>query len=76
MSEPDFMKAEVRVFCPECKSGVNAVWCGSLIDWGIELSRTKPPRWFLYAANHERVHGHKIMVKYPDRTVPLKGEFE
>lgn len=79
MNEPDFMKAEVRVFCPECKNGVNAIWFGTLIDWGIELSRNpdnKPPDWYLYCINHERAHNHKIMVKYPNRTVPLRGEFK
>lgn len=69
--EAEVMNAEVRVFCPECKNGVNAIWFGSLIDWGVELSKTKPPAWAQYCANHERAHGHKIMMKYSDKTVPL-----
>lgn len=55
----------VRVYCPICKGGDNAIWEGSLIDWGIELSKAKPPVWFLYARSHERVHGHRVMDKCP-----------
>ena len=65
---------EVRVYCPECKGGDNAIWEGSLIDWGIQLSKNKPPAWFLYAQNHERAHGHTVLVEYPSRTVPLMLE--
>jgi len=74
LNHEDFMNAEVRVFCPICKGGRNAIWHGSLIDWGLELARNpdnKPPAWYIYAMNHQRAHGHKIMVKYPDRTVPF-----
>jgi hypothetical protein len=74
LSKEDFMNAEVRVFCPECKNGKNAIWHGTLIDWGVELAThadNKPPGWFLYVVNHQRAHGHKIMVKYPSKTVPL-----
>jgi hypothetical protein len=69
-----FMESEVRVYCPICKGGKNAIWYGSLIDWGIELAThadNKPPAWYLYAVNHQRAHKHRILVKYPDRTVPL-----
>ena len=65
------IRSMVRVFCPQCKGGDNAIWEGSLIDWTLELSKSKQPAWFLYAKNHARVHGHRIMVEYPDRTVPL-----
>ena len=71
----EFMDGEVRVFCPSCKNGVNAIWYGSLTDWSLELAKhidNKPPAWYLYAVNHQRAHdGHKIMVKYPDKIVPL-----
>ena len=77
MSE-DFMNAEVRVFCPICKNGKNAIWYGDLIDWGLELSKGDAktskdiPEWYKYAVRHEQAHGHKIMVKYPDKIVPLR----
>ena len=67
------MSDRVRVFCPICKGGDNAIWEGNLIDWGIQLSTSDPPDWYLYAMNHERAHpGHEIMVEYPSKTVPLK----
>jgi len=66
--------SDVRVYCPICKGGNNTIWEGNLIDWGLELSKPNPPKWFLYAMNHQRVHGHKIMVKYPSMTVPLDLE--
>ena len=69
-----FILDKVRVFCPQCKEGDNAIWEGSLIDFSIELSKhRKPPAWFLYALNHEKTHEHKVMVEYPNRTVPLSG---
>ena len=64
-------EGRVRVFCPKCKGGNNAIWEGSLLAWGLELAKNKAPAWFLYAQNHERVHGHTVMVQYPSRTVPL-----
>jgi len=64
---------KVRVFCPVCKGGDNAIWEGSLIDWGLELQRVENPEWFSYAIRHEVAHpGHVIMVEYPDKTVPLR----
>ncbi len=77
MSE-DFMKAEVRVFCPVCKGGHNAIWFGSLIDWTLQVgheakSPEDVPVWAQYAFRHERAHGHRIMVKYPDeRIIPWR----
>jgi hypothetical protein len=65
MSE-SFMESEVRVFCQECKDGKNAIWHGTLIDWRIELSKSKPPEWAHYAKRHEKAHAHTIMIKYPD----------
>lgn len=62
----------VRVFCPKCKGGDNAIWEGSLIAWGLELGYGKPPKWYNYAMRHEKAHpGHIIMVEYPSKTVPL-----
>ena len=73
MSE-DFMSAEVRVFCPVCKDGCNAIWFGSLIDWGRELGHEAVPEWAQYAKRHEKAHGHEIMVKYPGgRLIPFFG---
>jgi hypothetical protein len=65
LNENDFMHAEVRVFCPICKDGKNAIWHGSLIDWGIELSKSKVPDWAQYASRHEKAHNHRVMVQYP-----------
>ena len=63
----------VRVYCPKCKGGDNAIWQGSLIDWSIQLSNPNPPEWYNYATRHEEAHpGHVIMVEYPNETVPLK----
>ena len=63
----------VRVFCPQCKDEDNAIWDGSLIAWGLELGKNKPPTWFLYATNHEKAHKHTVMVEYPSgRVVPLR----
>lgn len=79
MSEQDFMKAEVRVFCPTCKDGHNAIWSGSLIDWGLQMGKEAKhskdiPEWAQYAFRHEAHHGHMIMVKYPDgKIIPLFG---
>jgi len=65
------MEKHVRVFCPLCKGGENAIWEGSLFEWEVELSKPKPPAWYVYAENHRKAHGHTIMVQYPHRTVPL-----
>ena len=62
----------VRVYCPKCKGGNNAIWQGSLITWGVELSLGEPPEWYNYAERHEKAHpGHTIMVEYPYKIVPL-----
>ena len=69
----DFMNAEVRVFCPVCKGGHNAIWAGSLIDWGLQLRQEAVPEWAQYAHRHERAHGHRVMVKYPSgKIVPWR----
>lgn len=57
--------SQVRVFCPVCNDGKNVIWQGSGIDWGMELTKEKPPRWAQYADTHEKIHGHRIMVEYP-----------
>lgn len=67
---------DVRVFCPQCQGGNNAIWKGGLIDWGLEMSKEAKnpadiPAWAHYAYRHEQAHGHTVMVEYPDRTVPL-----
>ena len=67
---------DVRVFCPQCRGGDNAIWKGNLIDWGIQMGREAKkssdiPEWAQYANRHERAHGHIVMVEYPTRTVPL-----
>lgn len=65
----------VRVYCPKCKGGKNAIWQGSLTKWGIELSNPDPPEWYNYAVRHEEAHpGHIIMVEYPSKTYPLRLE--
>ena len=62
----------VRVYCPKGKGGKNAIWQGSLITWGVELSISDPPEWYNYARRHEKAHpGHTIMVEYPSKIVPL-----
>ena len=56
----------VRVFCPVCKGGHNAIWEGTLLEWGKELEKETPPEWANYGYRHEKAHpGHKIMVEYP-----------
>lgn len=63
----------VRVYCPKCRGGDNAIWKGTLIDWGLELGYEKPPEWYNYAIRHEKAHpGHVIMVEYPTKTLPLR----
>jgi len=70
------MTSEVRVFCPVCRGGDNVIWDGSLIDWGLELSKPNPPEWFNYAMRHQKAHRHKVMVEYPSQTVPLGLTFQ
>lgn len=70
------MNSEVKVFCPVCRGGDNVIWEGSLIDWSLELSKPTPPEWFNYALRHQKAHGHKLMVKYPSRTVPFDLSFQ
>ncbi len=67
----NFMKSQVRVYCPECKGGVNSIWDGTLIEWAVQTSIVEPPPWANYAWRHQSHHKHVIMVKYPNRTVPL-----
>ena len=67
---------DVRVFCPQCRGGDNAIWKGGLIDWGLEMRKEAKhsvdvPAWAQYAKRHEVTHGHTVMVEYPDRIVPL-----
>ena len=58
--------SDVRVYCGNCGK---VLWEGNLIDWGVQLSNPMPPRWLVDAT--ERHPKEKIMVKYPNRTVPL-----
>lgn len=68
------MSQKVRVFCPTCKGGNNAIWEGSLLDWDDEGRQQLIPDWYLYARNHEKVHGHEIMVEDPTGSiVPLRA---
>jgi len=62
----------VRVYCPICKGGNNAIWQGSLAEWSIQLSKHEAPAWYHYAMRHEKAHNHQIMVEYPTQTVPLR----
>jgi hypothetical protein len=67
---------EVRVFCPQCGGGDNAIWKGSLIDWALQMGKEAKnnkdiPAWTHYAYRHEQAHCHTVMVEYPNRIVPL-----
>lgn len=62
------MSSEVRVFCQDCG---DELWKGTLIDWVVELSKNKPPKWFLKAYKHGKTLSHRIMVQYPSITVSL-----
>ncbi len=54
--------SEVKVYCKVCNK---VFWEGSLVNWTLELCKTKPPDWANEAFKHDQASKGQVVVKYP-----------